>query len=215
MSVSLKKGQGVSLKKDSGHDLSMLTIGLGWDEVKPTGGHLKKMFGGKTEEYDLDAIAFLLDNNGHVTNLGWQNGKASLVGGDVVFFNSMRHPSGAIWLTGDNRTGAGDGDDEQIIVKLDALPSTVQSILFLTSIYQGRQKNQNFGGVANAFIRAEDAKGKEICRFDISTDPASAQCCSLKFAELRRESNGWKFNAIGIPEMTDNFVDILRDHLPN
>ncbi len=116
MSVSLSKGQGVSLKKNE-YDLSSVTIGLGWDINEEKKGFLGGIFG-KKEEYDLDVIAFLCNSAGKVTDLGnVENGKPTLVNGDIIFFNSLRHKSGNIWLTGDNRTGAGDGDDEQIIVR--------------------------------------------------------------------------------------------------
>ena len=164
MAINLVKGQTIDLRKsDTGdiYDLSMVTIGLGWD-VRKKSGFLGKFLGGGEEEYDLDAIAFLLDSNGKVANTGRtaQIGGRSVgwYEGDVIYFNSMKHPSGNIWLTGDNRTGAGDGDDEQVIVKLDALDQKYQRIVFIVSIYQGKQKHQNFGMVDNAFIRAVDGK---------------------------------------------------------
>src|ERR1700709_1611811 len=162
MAINLVKGQTIDLRKnDKGelYDLSTVTIGLGWDIKKKTGGggFLGKLFGGgaaEEQEYDLDAIAFLLDKNGKVADRGRKvenNGKTvNLFGGDVIFFNSMKHPSGNIWLTGDNRTGAGDGDDEQIIVKLDSLDPKYDKILFMVTIYQGRQRGQHFGAVENA-----------------------------------------------------------------
>ena len=216
MAVSLKKGQGVNLRKDDGHDLSKVTIGLGWDVIEQKRGLLGSLFGPKTEDYDLDAIAFLLDRNDKITTLGRQeaNGAPTLKDGDVVFFNSLRHPSGAVWLTGDNRTGAGDGDDEQIIANLDALPDRYDAILFVVSIYQGRQKGQHFGGVKNAFIRMVDARNKELCRFDISAEPAYQGMCSMTFAKLKREGGGWKFEAIGVPHATDRFVDLLVPYVP-
>jgi stress response protein SCP2 len=151
-----------------------------------------------------------------VANLGrtvTQNGRnIGLYEGDVVFFNSMRHPSGNIWLTGDNRTGAGDGDDEQIIVKLDSLDQRYQKILFVVAIYQGRQKNQHFSMIENAFIRAVDNKGKEITRFSLSGDATYNSMCSMVFAEVYRKDGTWKFRAIGEPYNTDTFVDILKQY---
>jgi stress response protein SCP2 len=212
MAISLKKGQGVSLKK-SEYDLSMVTIGLGWDIKEEKKGFLKGMFGKKGEEYDLDVVAFLCDTKGKVKNLGVDaNGKVTLVGGDVVFFNSLRHSSGCIWLTGDNRTGDGDGDDEQIIVKLNDLPATYSKLIFVVQIYNGVQKNQNFGSVNNAFIRAVDNRGKEMLRFDLSGGAGFAQYASMLFAELVREEGGWKFNAIGTPDPSDSFVTWLKQY---
>jgi tellurium resistance protein TerD len=132
--------------------------------------------------------------------------------GDIIYFNSLKHPSGHIWLTGDNRSGEGDGDDEQIIVKLDSLDQRYQKILFLVTIYQGRQNNQHFGLVENAFIRAVDAKGKEIAKFNLSGDASLNGMCSMVFAEAYRKGDEWKFRALGEPKYTDNFVDILKSY---
>lgn len=222
MAINLVKGQTIDLRKnDKGEsfDLSSVTMGLGWDVRKKSGGGFfgKLLGGGKEEEYDLDAIAFLLDNNDKVANLGrtvqTNNGKkVGLYEGDVIYFNSMKHPSGHIWLTGDNRTGAGDGDDEQIIVKLDSLDSKYQKILFLVTIYQGRQNNQNFSQIENAFIRAVDAKGKEITKYSLSGDASLNGMCAMVFAEVYRKDGGWKFKAIGEPHQTDSFIDILKKY---
>lgn len=221
MAINLVKGQTIDLRKnDKGdsYDLSTVTIGLGWDVRKKSSGLFGGLLGGgKQEEYDLDAIAFLLDSNDKVTNLGRtvQNNNGQNIGlyqGDIVFFNSMKHPSGHIWLTGDNRTGAGDGDDEQIIVKLDSLESKYQKILFVVAIYQGKQNNQHFGMVENAFIRAVDNKGKEIVKFSLSGDSTYNGMCSMVFAEVYRKDGTWKFRAIGDPYHYDNFVEILKKY---
>ena len=222
MAINLVKGQTIDLRKnDKGEsfDLSQVTMGLGWDvKQKSAGGFLGKLFGSvKEEEYDLDAIAFLLDANDKVANMGRtvtaSNGKKiGLFEGDVIFFNSLKHPSGHIWLTGDNRTGEGDGDDEQIIVRLDSLDSKYQKIIFVVSIYQGRQNEQHFSMVENAFIRAVDGKGKEIAKFSLSGNAAYNGMCSMVFAEAYRKDGSWKFRAIGDPYPTDNFVDILKKY---
>ena len=212
MAVSLKKGQGISLRKDE-FDLSSVTIGLGWDVATEKKGLLKSLLSKKEEDYDLDAIAFLLGKDGKVQNLGRDDaGQVTLVDSDVIFFNNLHHPSGAIWLTGDNRTGEGDGDDEQIIVQLNNLDSRYESIVFVVAIYHGKQNNQDFGKVANAFIRAVDAKGKEICRYNMSGDASYSQYCSMTFAQVSRQGNGWEFRAIGTPHETDRFVDILKNY---
>ena len=214
MAISLKKGQGVTLKK-SDFDLSMVTIGLGWDIKEEKKGFLGGLFRKKEEDYDLDVVAFLCGVSGKIQDLGQvdANNRVTLVGGDVIFFNSMRHRSGCVWLTGDNRTGTGDGDDEQIIVKLNELPEVYHKIVFVVQVYGGQQKGQNFGAVRNAFIRAVDNKGKEMARFDLSGGPAFAQYCSMLFAELVRESGGWKFNAIGSPDQSDSFVVWLKQYI--
>ena len=225
MAINLQKGQTIDLRKnDKGdsYDLSQVTVGLGWDIRKKKGGFLSGFLGGgdKGDDFDLDAIAFLLDANGKVANMGRKarmpNGKEiNLYEGDVIYFNSQKHPSGNIWLTGDNRTGASEGDDEQIIVKLDALDLKYQKILFLVCIYQGKSKNQHFSMVENAFIRAVDAKGKEIAKFNLSGDETLNGMCSMVFAEAYRREGTWKFRALGDPEATDNFVEILKKYINN
>ncbi|ELY2738863.1 TerD family protein (plasmid) [Cronobacter dublinensis] len=213
MSISLSKGQGVSLKKNE-YDLSSVTIGLGWDINEDKKGFLGGIFGKKEEEYDLDVIAFLCNSAGKVTDLGdRENGKPSLVNGDIIFFNSLRHKSGNIWLTGDNRTGAGDGDDEQIIVRLNSLDAKYEKIVFIVQIYNGEKLQQHFGKVQNAFIRAVDARNIEMARFDLSGGPAFASQRSMVFAELIRESTGWKLRAIGEPSESDSFVSHLRNYV--
>ena len=219
--INLSKGQTIDLRKNSKgesvYDLSSVTIGLGWDVRQKEASFFGKLLGGgKEEEYDLDAIAFLLDENGKVANLGRTGNvggrQVNLYEGDVIYFNSLKHPSGHIWLTGDNRTGEGDGDDEQIIVKLDSLDQKYQKILFVVSIYQGKKNNQHFGMVENAFIRAVDAKGKEITKFSLSGDASVNGMCSMVFSELYRRNGDWKFRAIGEPHQTDNFIDILKKY---
>jgi tellurium resistance protein TerD len=200
MAVSLNKGQGVNLRKTD-NDLRQVTIGLGWDVAQAKTGFFGSLFGARQEEYDLDAIALVLGANGKMT--GPQ---------DAVFYNARQHPGGAIWLTGDNRTGAGDGDDEQIIVELDQVASQYERILFVVSIYEGKKKQQHFGKVANAYIRAVDANGKEIARYNISGNSALDGQCSLTFAELVRANGGWSFNAIGTPHQTDRFVEVMQSY---
>lgn len=223
MAINLVKGQTIDLRKNANgesYDLSSVTIGLGWDIRKKSGGggFLGKLIGGAKEEaeYDLDAVAFLLDGNDKVVDPGRTeqiNGRSiGWYGGDVIYFNSQKHPSGNIWLTGDNRTGAGDGDDEQIIVKLDALDARYQKIVFLVTIYHGRQNNQHFSMIDNAFIRAVDNKGKEIVKFSLSGDSTYNNMCSMVFSEVYRKDGTWKFRALGEPYPTDSFIEILKKY---
>ena len=204
MAISLKKGEKVSLKKAS-FDLNQVTVGLGWDiaELKP--GFFKKMLGGgDASEYDLDVVAFLCGADGKVKNLG-DSGK----GGDIVFYNSQKHPSGHIWLTGDNRTGDGDGDDEQIVVNLSGLHERYQKIVFIVQIYEGLKRKQTFSQVKSAFIRAVDRTGVEMVRFNLSGDATYSNCRSIVFAEFVREGDSWRFQAIGDPKEFDCFTKIL------
>ncbi len=209
MAINLQKGQTINLEKDL-YDLSSVTIGLGWDVKEQQKGLFSSIFGGEKKEadYDLDAIAFLLDANGKVAKLG----DRKLVGGDVIFFNNLRHFSGNIWHTGDNLTGEGEGDDEQIVVRLSRLDDCYQKIIVLVSIYKGIERGQDFGQVENAFIRAVDAKGQEILRYDLSNEEKYDGMCSMVFGEFYRRNGGWKFRAIGTPYQTDSFVTIMREH---
>jgi len=196
MTINLKKGQTINLRKEQ-NDLSSVTIALGWD-VAETGG----------EDYDLDAIAFLLNAAGKVADTGDNH----LVGGDIIYYHSLRHPSGNIYHTGDNLTGEGEEgeDDEEIIVKLNQMDPKYDKILFLVSIYKGLQKKQHFGKVDNAFIRAVDARGVEMFRYDLSSEPAFDGKCSMIFGELYRQEGGWQFRAIGTAFETDRFDEILN-----
>lgn len=212
MGISLKKGQGVSLKKKD-DDLSLVTIGLGWDVKERKKGLFGGIFAKKTE-YDLDVIAFLCEEDGKIHNLGdTVDGKPTLKNGDIVFFNSMVHPSGHIWLTGDNRTGAGDGDDEQIVVKLNELSDKYTKIIFIVQIYNATKLGQNFGNVNNAYIRAVNSQNRELARFDLSAGEAFVPYRSILFAELERESDGWKFNALGMPSKEDSFISYIQNYV--
>lgn len=207
MAINLTKGQSINLDKAT-HDLSSITIGLGWKIKKKKQGMLKKMLGGEPE-FDLDAVCFLLGPNGKINNLGNQ-----LKGSDVIFFNNLSHYSGAIRHTGDNLVGgAGVEDDEQIIVKLDKLGDQFQSIKFLVTIYEGTKRKQDFGQVESAFMRAVDAKGKEIARFNLSDDPMYNGMRSMMFGEVTRDGGNWKFSAIGDAHPADMFLVHLKDYV--
>ena len=212
MAINLKKGQTIDLRKDT-NDLTQISIGLGWKiREKPKAGFLGGLFGKKDEaEFDLDAVAFLLNEHNQVTSLGNQQ----LQGGDVVFFNSLKHPSGTVYHSGDNRVGgSGANDDEQIVVRLNTVPSQYHRVLFLVCIYKGQEKQQHFGQVASAYMRAIDAKGKEMARYELSSDPAYEGCCTMVFGEVYRRNDGWKFRAIGEAHPFDSFVHLLKEHLP-
>ena len=174
MPISLKKGQKVSLSKDN-PGLSHVIVGLGWDvNAFDTGG-----------DFDLDTAAFLLGENGKVTRAE-----------DFVFYGNLRHPSGAVEHLGDNLTGQGDGDDEQIKIDLGRVPENITHIAFTVTIYEADERRQNFGQVANAFIRiVDEAKGQEILRYDLGED-FSIETAAV-FGELYRHNGEWKFNAIG------------------
>lgn len=173
MAVSLSKGGNVSLSKEA-PGLTAVVVGLGWDLRTTTG-----------EDFDLDASAIVADANGRV-----------LSDQHFVFFNNPATPDGAVRHTGDNRTGEGEGDDEQIQVNLAALPAEVAKIVFPVSVYDAETRRQSFGQVRNAFIRVLNAAdNSEIARYDLSED-ASTETAML-FGELYRNGAEWKFRALG------------------
>lgn len=180
MSISLQKGQKVSLSKDN-TGLSKVIIGLGWDEVQKGKAGL---FSKKPKPIDCDASALLLIN-------GKLAGKK-----DIVYFGNLRHKSGTIQHMGDNLTGAGDGDDEQIKIDLSKVPEQIEKIAFTVTIYESEQRRQNFGQVNNAFIRIyNENTGEEMLRYDLGED-FSIETAAV-FGELYKSGAEWKFNAIG------------------
>jgi hypothetical protein len=179
MSVSLQKGQKVSLTKDNA-GLSRIIIGLGWDEVEQKRG----FFAPKPQEIDCDASAILLTNGRLVDK------------NDIVYFGNLTNSSRTVMHQGDNLTGAGEGDDEQIIVDLAALPQNYDKIVFVVNIYQAFQRKQNFGMIKNAFIRIVDARNNnEILKYNLSEDYSGMT--AMIFGEVYRYNGEWKFSAIG------------------
>lgn len=174
MPISLQKGQKVSLTKGN-PGLKKVVVGLGWDVNQfDTGG-----------DFDLDAAAFMLGDSGKVA-------KAE----DFVFYGNLTHPSGSVQHMGDNLTGEGDGDDEQIKIDLTQVPANVTKIAFTATIYDPEQRRQNFGQVNNAFIRIyNEETGEEMLRYDLGEDFSIET--AVVFGELYKNNNEWKFNAIG------------------
>lgn len=174
MGVNLQKGQKVSLSKGN-PGLAKVVVGLGWDTNRyDTGG-----------DFDLDTSAFLLTDGGKVS-------KAE----DFVFYGNLKHPSGCAEHMGDNLTGEGEGDDEQIKIDLSKVPAEITKIAFTVTIYEAEERRQNFGQVDNAFIRIyNEATGEELLRYDLGED-FSIETAAV-FGELYRNNGEWKFNAIG------------------
>lgn len=191
MSVNLQKGQKVDLTKDNS-SLKTLVVGLGWDEA-PRGFSLFQ----KREDIDCDASAILINAN-----------TDKLMGAiDVVYFGNLNHRSGAVRHCGDNLTGAGEGDDEQIIVELTKVPADYSKIIFVVNIYQAVQRKQHFGMIKNAFIRIVDADtGSELCRYNLSENYDGKT--AMIFGEVYRFKGEWKFGAIGEPT-NDNSIGEL------
>ena len=174
MPVCLQKGQKVSLTKGN-PGLKNVVVGIGLDvNAFDTGG-----------DFDLDAAAFCLTETGKVSGSN-----------DFVFYGNLTHPSGAVQHLGDNLTGAGDGDDEQIKIDLSMVPANITRIAFTVTIYEAEARRQNFGQVSNAFVRIyNEANGEELIRYDLGEDFSIET--AVVVGELYRHNGEWKFNAIG------------------
>ncbi|AOJ43099.1 chemical-damaging agent resistance protein C [Burkholderia lata] len=173
MAVSLSKGGNVSLSKEA-PGLSEIVVGLGWDPRVTDG-----------TEFDLDASVFVTGENGKVLN-----------DASFIFYNNKKSADGSIEHLGDNRSGQGDGDDEQVNVKLTGLAADVKKLVFAVTIHDAEARKQSFGQVSNAYIRVVNkADGKEIARYDLSED-ASTETAMI-FGELYRHNDEFKFKAIG------------------
>ena len=173
MAISLTKGGNVNLSKEA-PNLTNIAVGLGWNPRATDG-----------QAFDLDAIAFLVNEAGKV--------RADT---DFIFFNNLKSADGSVEHTGDNRTGEGDGDDEVIKVDLSKVPADVSKVVFCAVIYDGQARNQNFGQVANAYIRIVNTQGgTEVARYDLSEDSSTET--AMIFGELYKNNGEWKFRAVG------------------
>lgn len=175
MSVSLVKGQKLNLTKEAGGSLQKLVIGLGWD------GKDANVAGA---EFDLDASCFAVRSVG--------GSEQVLSDKHFVFWGNLSSTEGAIVHQGDNLTGAGDGDDEQIVIDVTKLPAEVDKIVVAVTIYEGAQRGQTFGNVNNAFMRAE-ADGVELSKYELDFEQALATC--VVFGELVKRNGDWHFSA--------------------
>ena len=174
MPINLSKGQKVDLTKGN-PSLANITVGLGWDVNAFDSG----------ADFDLDASVFMVGENGKCPTEK-----------DFIFYGNLEHSSGSVKHMGDNRTGAGDGDDEQITVDLKAIPANISKVAFTVTIYDAEIRKQNFGQVSNAYIRiVDDNTGVEIIRFDLGEDFSIET--AVVVGEIYRYNGEWKFNAIG------------------
>lgn len=173
MAISLSKGGNVSLTKEA-PGLKNITVGLGWDPRVTDG-----------QEFDLDASVFICGENDKVRS-----------DADFVFYNNMSGADGSVKHMGDNRTGEGEGDDEQVTVDLSKVPGDIKKLAFAVTIHEAESRRQNFGMVSNAFIRIVNSDGdKEIARYDLGED-FSLEAAVL-FGEVYRHNGEWKFKAVG------------------
>jgi tellurium resistance protein TerD len=173
MGISLSKGGNVSLSKTD-PSLRNVIVGLGWD-ARPTDG----------ADFDLDASAFMVKEDGKVRS-----------DSDFIFYNQTKSTCGSVEHTGDNRTGAGDGDDEAVIILLDKVQADVQRVVFCVTIHDADLRKQNFGQVNHAYVRVVNKdSNNEVARYDLSED-ASIET-AMVFGEIYRHSSEWKFKAVG------------------
>jgi tellurium resistance protein TerD len=173
MAVSLKKGGNVSLSKEA-PGLSKITVGLGWDSRVTDGA-----------AFDLDGSVFLCGDDGKVID-----------DKHFIFYGNLKSQDGSVEHTGDNLTGEGDGDDEQVKIELNAVPAVIKKMVFSVTIHEAATRSQNFGQVANAFMRVIDQNsGKELARYDLSEDYSVET--AMIFGEVYRHNDEWKFKAIG------------------
>lgn len=174
MPINLQKGQKVDLTKGNA-GLKNLMVGLGWDVNQYDG----------SADFDLDAAAFLLGDNGKVPNQD-----------DFIFYGNLKHKSESVEHMGDNLTGEGDGDDEQVKVVLANVPANISKIAFTVTIYEAESRRQNFGQVSNAYIRiVDETTNQELIRYDLGEDFSIET--AVVVGELYRHNGEWKFNAVG------------------
>ncbi|MEA9558016.1 TerD family protein [Xanthomonas nasturtii] len=186
MSVSLSKGQRISLSKEGGAQLTKVVMGLGWD-AKKTKGFLG--FGQRDQSIDLDASCLMFNDANQLV--------------DQIWFQQLDSRDGSVRHTGDNRTGDGDGDDEQIVVQLDKIPTGIKSLVFIVNSFTG----QSFAEIENAFCRLVDANGnKEVARYNLS---CQGNHTAQLMAKLYRHENDWKLHAIGESCSGRTFHDML------
>ena len=174
MAITLSKGQKVSLTKGN-PGLKHIVVGLGQDTNKYDGGF----------DFDLDSAAFLLDENGKVN-----------ADTDFVFYNNLKHSSGAVEHLGDNLTGEGDGDDEQVKVDLSLVPQNISKIAFTVTIHEALERRQNFGQVSNSYVRVIDEDtNQELLNYELGEDFSIET--AIVVCEIYRHNGEWKFNALG------------------
>ena len=202
MAINLQKGQRVDLTK-SNPGLSKIMVGLGWDPVKNAGGG--GMFGGLFgggggANIDCDASVIMLGANDRL-----QNNK------DVIYFGNLRSNDGSVQHSGDNLTGDGDGDDEQIMVDLSKVPSNIQKLVFVVNIYDCIKRKQHFGMIQNAFIRiVNPSNNQELIHYNLSDNYSGLTC--LVTGEIYRHGNDWKFAAIGSGTNSASLSEVVRSY---
>ena len=196
MAINLTKGQRISLKKEA-PGLTKIMCGLGWDVAESKG--LFGLF--KGDDFDLDASVLCLNEKGKLKSKS-----------EVIYFSNLNHRSGAVIHLGDNLTGEGQGDDEQIIVDLPRIPDDITKLVFVVNIYNCKQRKQNFGMVKNAFVRLVDlANNKEIARYTLLGEKYEGKT-GMILAEVYREDEEWKMEAVGKGIIVDGLQAMTNEY---
>jgi len=202
MAINLQKGQRVDLTKTN-PGLSKIMVGLGWDPVQSggSGGFFGSLFGGGgAANIDCDASVIMLGANDKL-----QNNK------DVIYFGNLKSNDGSVQHSGDNLTGDGDGDDEQIMIDLNRIPGHIQKLVFIVNIYDCVKRKQHFGMIRNAFIRVVNpSNNQELIHYNL-TDNYSGNTC-LVTGEIYRHGNEWKFAAIGSGTNAAGLSEVVRSY---
>ena len=174
MAINLSKGQKISLEKEA-PGLKKLVVGLGWDTKKSDTG----------VDFDLDSSVLLLGENGKMVS-----------DKHFIFYNNLKSPDGSVEHTGDNLTGAGEGDDEQVKIDLSKVSADVHKIVFVVTIHEADKRKQNFGQVSNSFVRlVNEENGQEVVRYDLGEDYSTET--AMIMAELYKHNSEWKMTAVG------------------
>ncbi|WP_426551679.1 TerD family protein [Bacillus pumilus] len=200
MAITLEKGQRIDLTKGKA-GLTNILVGLGWDPVSQGGGFLGKLFGGGGgADIDSDASVLMLKNDKFTENK------------DLIYFGNLKSKCGSVEHTGDNLTGEGDGDDEQVLVNLSKVPGNVNKLVFVVNIYDALRRNQHFGMIQNAYIRIVDrSNNQELVKYNLKDEYAGKT--SLIVGELYRHENEWKFAAVGDGTNDAKLADITRNYI--
>ncbi|HAQ06722.1 MAG TPA: stress protein [Bacillus bacterium] len=205
MAISLQKGQRVDLTKGN-PGLSKIMVGLGWDPVQKSGGGgglFGSLFGGGGgggANIDCDASVILLGANDKLQN-----------NSDVIYFGNLKSKDGSVTHTGDNLTGDGDGDDEQVFIELNRVPGHIEKLVFVVNIYDCVKRKQHFGMIRNAFIRVVNpTNNQEMIKYNLTDDYSGKT--SLVVGEIYRSGNEWKFAAVGTGTNAAGLSDVVRSY---
>lgn len=195
MSINLRKGEKIDLTKD--RNLKNILVGLGWDCLNDRNSFWDIITG---KNFDCDASVFMLDEDRNLKNSK-----------DLIYFGNLKSKCGSVSHKGDNLTGEGDGDDEQILIDLLKIPNHIYELFFVVNIFNAKKRNQHFGMVNNAFIRVYDTdSNKELLRYDLSDDYSNKT--AIVVAKIYRHNDNWKFTAIG-QGTEDNNLEQLKQRL--